>query len=511
MKNTLYVLVLTAFTQLSLQSQDLQVKVYDPPIPYIGNIDAWGTDYVVSNTAPFGKPSGVERPNDTLYVAVPDSNIVPGAGMVILKSSNNGLNWSTAITISPSTTVFTKTKMVRSGLDTVYCFLQFSSNIYILRVNLPFANPLRPIFNGGYRDFDAWASSTGGLYVFLDSLGTNNIPRLASSNGGITWSQRASVTSSGAHPYVAKSGTGDTAMLLYYQMTAALADTTTAAITHARYRESAPGTLSSIAFLTGLIPAGGQKDQYGGALFGGAGWLMYTSGAPGSRNIMFVSSTNGGIGYGAETPLAENPNADEYNFDIQYFIPEPGGVHAIYIWDSTGGPSNATDKLMFTSAPVNAPGNFAAPIQVSEHPPVSDITRGYKPFLVEYYNAAGDAAAFWVGLDGSNRRLYMDRIGSPVGINPGQNGIPIVYSLSQNFPNPFNPSTKINFAIPKEGFVTVKIYDVLGREAAILLNKDLKAGYYTIDFNASSLSSGVYFYKMISGDFTDTKKLVLVR
>jgi hypothetical protein len=107
------------------------------------------------------------------------------------------------------------------------------------------------------------------------------------------------------------------------------------------------------------------------------------------------------------------------------------------------------------------------------------------------------------------------RIFCPPGIiiNTGQkeNTIPDDYSLSQNFPNPFNPTTKINFAIPKQGMVTLKVYDVLGREVANLVNEVKTAGNYIVDFDASALSSGVYFYKLDVNGFSDVKRMILIR
>jgi hypothetical protein len=89
--------------------------------------------------------------------------------------------------------------------------------------------------------------------------------------------------------------------------------------------------------------------------------------------------------------------------------------------------------------------------------------------------------------------------------------IPNFYALGQNYPNPFNPATKIQYAIPKAGDVSLVVYDILGRQVATLVNEFKNPGVYTIDFNASSLSSGVYFYKIQSGTFTDTKKMLLVK
>jgi len=91
-------------------------------------------------------------------------------------------------------------------------------------------------------------------------------------------------------------------------------------------------------------------------------------------------------------------------------------------------------------------------------------------------------------------------------------GLPSKFSLSQNYPNPFNPSTKIDFQIPNDTKVTLNIYDVSGRKVMTLINNELKkADFYTVDFNASQLSSGVYFFNLITDKFSDTKKMVLLK
>jgi hypothetical protein len=85
------------------------------------------------------------------------------------------------------------------------------------------------------------------------------------------------------------------------------------------------------------------------------------------------------------------------------------------------------------------------------------------------------------------------------------------FSLGQNYPNPFNPTTKINFTIPESGNVTLKIYNSLGEEVSILMNGELKAGTYEANFNASNLSSGIYFYSLRTGNFSETKKMLLLK
>ncbi len=92
-----------------------------------------------------------------------------------------------------------------------------------------------------------------------------------------------------------------------------------------------------------------------------------------------------------------------------------------------------------------------------------------------------------------------------------ENILPTEYGLTQNYPNPFNPTTTINYQIPKDGFVTLKIYDVLGKEVATLVNENKSTGRYNVEFNAGNLASGVYLYQVMVNDFVSTKKLVLLK
>jgi hypothetical protein len=89
--------------------------------------------------------------------------------------------------------------------------------------------------------------------------------------------------------------------------------------------------------------------------------------------------------------------------------------------------------------------------------------------------------------------------------------VPSKYNLSENYPNPFNPSTNFTYELSKAGFVSVKIYDLLGREVATLVNEFKPAGSYPATWNAARFGSGVYFYKMQSGSFTATKKMILMK
>ncbi|HJY63906.1 MAG TPA: T9SS type A sorting domain-containing protein [Ignavibacteria bacterium] len=117
--------------------------------------------------------------------------------------------------------------------------------------------------------------------------------------------------------------------------------------------------------------------------------------------------------------------------------------------------------------------------------------------------------AIWSGNNGSG--AYCSRLCSYMGVQSYGNGIPNVHSLSQNYPNPFNPTTNIKFAIPYAGLVKLVVYDILGREVTTLVNQVLNAGKYIADFDASSISSGLYFYTLKTDNFTETKKMLLIK
>jgi len=89
--------------------------------------------------------------------------------------------------------------------------------------------------------------------------------------------------------------------------------------------------------------------------------------------------------------------------------------------------------------------------------------------------------------------------------------MPKHFALAQNYPNPFNVSTIIQYNLPVHSNITIDIYDILGRKVKTLVDKQQQAGYHTIDFDASELSSGVYFYRLQAGDYIETKKMILLK
>ncbi len=120
-----------------------------------------------------------------------------------------------------------------------------------------------------------------------------------------------------------------------------------------------------------------------------------------------------------------------------------------------------------------------------------------------------------VFVTGEGQGNYYDfvtiRIDQTTGIIQNISETPRSFSLFQNYPNPFNPSTKINYELQNTNFVTLKVYDLNGKEITTIINKIQNAGSYTVEFNAEGLSSGIYFYTLNSGKFSETKRMVLIK
>ena len=178
----------------------------------------------------------------------------------------------------------------------------------------------------------------------------------------------------------------------------------------------------------------------------------------------------------------------------------------ILVLTSYGDVSNSKDDFLIfktttgTNVPiysVNMPGSpFMCGVS-------NDGTTAYASGKAVHARIMGSGGTLWnVSIDTSEGT---SNVGNISGIAPNE------YKLEQNYPNPFNPTTNIKYQIAKNSFVTLKVFDVLGKEIATVVNGYRKAGYYETNWDASQYPSGMYFYKLISGDFSETKKLILVK
>ena len=194
-------------------------------------------------------------------------------------------------------------------------------------------------------------------------------------------------------------------------------------------------------------------------------------------------------------------------------------------WDSTG----MTMVFSGTTTSLAAPGwqeiQLTTPLTFNPSQNLMiGICRDYQDYVTTYPRYAFTTSTTYMSRRGQsdtqypvsltqsfNRANIQFEMSLITAINNNITEIPKVYSLSQNYPNPFNPTTKINFSIPKQGLVTIKIYDVLGKEVVTLLNENKSIGNYEVEFDGSNLASGAYFFRMESSDFVDVKRMVLIK
>lgn len=387
-------LLLSLLTALNAQDIKIEKAILNgnPPVD-------WGIDNALLNYEPIGSMTGVQNNNGTIYVAVNDTLSTVNLGLVIFTSADDGNSWSLHPQGIATRVKFEKIKMIKSFADSIYCFFQYGPDVYSWNIlsgnfnSFPYSN---------YRTFDVVASSTGNLYMFLDSLPTNNVLRYSSINGGTTWGSRGSVSSNSAMPKVYMSGTGDTLILNYYGPV--LADTATSVIRAARYVETGPGTLISSGFQD-VVTTNEPKYEFATAINNGEAWFVYTSGAEGSRNINIRKSSTNGVTYDPIVTLAGNVNRDEYWFNIKHFN---GGFNLIFYSDSAqaGMPTNETD-ILYHAAVNYGSSTFSSPERISEVPPVYSAN-GYSPQIVSMPFSNNDVGALWVGDIAGNRKLYWD-------------------------------------------------------------------------------------------------------
>jgi hypothetical protein len=137
---------------------------------------------------------------------------------------------------------------------------------------------------------------------------------------------------------------------------------------------------------------------------------------------------------------------------------------------------------------------------------------GYDPLSLNSGDPDTGVEYWWYGFTYEAPQVQvLEWFGIATGVENEDNLTPGTFSLSQNYPNPFNPSTTIKFSIPEASNVVLKVYDILGSEVAVLVNKEVQAGNYTVDFDATKFASGMYIYSITAGEFNLSKKMMLLK
>ena len=264
------------------------------------------------------------------------------------------------------------------------------------------------------------------------------------------------------------------------------ADTTFPPVIPAPWTLTYSGTL----YWTRQTPSG-----YGVGV-GSASYDMWNSVAGTTQSLqtyVFTPTTSGFLGLIIDWAYRPYPATLPYNQD------------SLIINASTNGGS--TYSLIFRPGPLQLQTVIAANTEFTTPAPNNWIKR-MLPLPI------GTNMLQFIGKSGFGNHLFLDSICVgylPEGINNIEGILPGAYFLLQNYPNPFNPSTKITYGLPKPGNVKIIIYDILGREVKILVNEFKQASFYEVSFDGSYLASGIYFYSIKANDFTETKKMLIIK
>ena len=224
--------------------------------------------------------------------------------------------------------------------------------------------------------------------------------------------------------------------------------------------------------------------------------IVWTEDENSYGEIYHKRSTDDGSNWTANTRISSN---DSMNSEYPYVITSGTYVHLVW-YDVRDG----NNEIYYKRS-----GDYGMNWVTDTRLTINDADSRFPNITI----SGSEVHLVWQDDRNLNDEIYYKKnpTGNPVGIENIDVKIPNEFSLSQNYPNPFNPTTNIEFNIPKTSFVKLTVYDVLGKEIAVLVNEDLIAGTYKYDWDASEWTSGIYYYQLISGEFTGTKKMALIK
>lgn len=240
---------------------------------------------------------------------------------------------------------------------------------------------------------------------------------------------------------------------------------------------------------------------------GGATWFSQISGT--TENLRSVNFRAGrGHAVGLNNTILEYAEAHAVPIQLASFTATIAGARSVRVnWMTI---SEVNNFGFYLERSLDAHGNFAA--VHSQVIPGHGTTN--EPQVYSYVDSDVPQGRLYYRLrqlDLDGRTHYTEPISVDVLTDVAENQLPTAFSLEQNYPNPFNPTTKIEFNIARPGFVSLKVFNMLGEEVATMVNGELNQGTYSREFSAVGLSSGVYLYKLVAGDFVATKKFVLAK
>jgi hypothetical protein len=224
-------------------------------------------------------------------------------------------------------------------------------------------------------------------------------------------------------------------------------------------------------------------------------------------SVNFSVSTNGGNSWSTKK-ISDTDTLNPFSQTIltihpAFSVSDNGNIYAV--WSDSRERHNSIDSSHFNvylTRSTDGGATWSSNMKISGPSNFSRVLNSYPNVAVRSNGAVDTVLVVW--------DKYRNILG-PQAVTQLGNEVPQKFLLEQNYPNPFNPVTNIKVNISSRGFVSLKVFDITGREAAILINEEMNAGVYNVDFNAGSLPSGVYFYRLAANNFSDTKKMILIK
>lgn len=234
---------------------------------------------------------------------------------------------------------------------------------------------------------------------------------------------------------------------------------------------------------------------------GGNDWTeQFNDNTPGGFNAMHFTDVNNGwiVGNNGKV-LKTSSGGSSWGYVLNSGVNVNEKCKAVFFLDASNGWISTKDGNGFGILQHTTDGGANWTTQTT---PINDPQGGNAIFSIHFVNAQNG----WLTADYGRICRYTSATDISNDLNSVSN-----FELEQNYPNPFNPSTSIQYSIGSNQFVQLKVYNVLGDEVAVLVNKEQPAGNHEIEFDASRLSSGIYFYKLTSNSFSETKKMLLLK
>ena len=416
--------------------------------------------------------SSLPSPDAINSISVVDQNViwVCGDAAACYRSTNGGYNWIAAYTGLPNGNLYGI-----CAIDANTCWVGTGTGSIYKTTNGGTSWTLQQAVSGSFINGIHMFSPSFGVYIG-DPTGSGQPYQLRrTDNGGTNW-----VLSPGAPIAASEFGVINAwdwidSSTFWMGSANTIANATTAKV----YRTTTGflGTWSS-ATLTGTGTSNGLYYQ-------AIAFINATSGLAGSNAATIMRTTDGGVTW---TAAANPPGLTSFACINMHGFKDASNIIRLSTQEASAG-----YKVFRTT-------NLGAS-WTQETLPTQGTTNGIQHMLFLNQN---------LGYAGGNAGIFL-RWGPPVGVQPVSNNTPDNFVLEQNYPNPFNPTTTIKYSIPEASFVTLKIFDAVGNEVQTVVNENQSAGNYLKYIDMTSFSSGIYFYSIKAGNFTETKKMIMIK